>query len=116
MGSRSRRKGARGEREAVDVLRRFGVRTAYRAASAQRAADATVCDVEGTPWWVEVKRGARPVIHRAIEQAMRDRDEAGDVRPAVALTRADGGPWLATMRLDEWMRLMAHGSSEADDG
>lgn len=94
MGSRSRRKGQRGEREAAHHLQAL-YPDARRGRQDRSGRDAP--DVDGTPWWVKCKTLARHACLRHLEQAERDTDgrpplvwlrEDGDTRPAV-LMRAD---------------------------
>lgn len=58
-------------------------------------------DVEGSPYWVEVKIGQRPNIMGAMAQAI----EATDGRPPVVFTRRDGESWLVTMQAPDWVAL-----------
>ncbi len=102
-GRRSRAKGAQGERDVANALQaiypdasRGGLlQTQYR-----RGAPA--CDVEGTPWWIEVKRGARPNIQGAYDQAVGDTDG----RPPLVITRKDRSAWLCTLPLDRFVDLI----------
>lgn len=64
-------------------------------------------DVDGSPWWVQTKHGARPNIPAAMRQAARDATAAHDDRPPVAITRANRGPVLVTVRLEDWLDVMA---------
>lgn len=60
-------------------------------------------DVEGTSWWIEAKRGRRPNVPRAIEQAK----AASDGRPVLVVSRADRGETLVTLRLTDALPLLA---------
>lgn len=101
MSARSRNKGARGEREAAEVLREV-YPGADRAPMQARGAKRDGCEVVGTPWHVEVKIGARPPVLAAMRQAIRDSKGA---RPLV-LTRQDRGEWLATLRWEDLAALL----------
>lgn len=100
MGRASRDKGKRGELEAVRLLRAAGYEDARRGVLQSRGAE--VADVEGTPWWLEIKRGSRPNIRRALEQGLGDTDG----RPVVVLSRDDRGPWLVTVRWQDLARVL----------
>ncbi len=103
VGRKSRTKGAQGERDVANELRsvypdaaRGGLlQTQYGTAS-------NACDVEHTPWWIEVKRGQRPNIQGAYEQAT----DATDGRPVLVVTRKDRSDWLATMTLEQFKHLI----------
>lgn len=99
MGTRSRRKGARGEREVVSLLR--GVWGTVKRGLTQARGGGDAADVEGSPFWIEVKIGQRPNIMGAMAQAI----EATDGRPPVVFTRRDGESWLVTMRSEDWIAL-----------
>jgi hypothetical protein len=68
-----------------------------------------VCDVEGTPWWVEAKVGALTNPRAAIRQA----EQATDGRPVVAICKDNAkrpgkapDVWV-TLRLDAFLALLA---------
>jgi len=98
MGAKSRNKGKRGESEVVHLLRAIWAEVRRGAAQSRKGSDAS--DVEGSPYWIEVKIGQRPNIIAAMEQAV----EATDGRPPVVFTRRDGETWLVTMRAEDWVR------------
>lgn len=98
MGKRSRTKGARGEREVVELLRAIYATVKRGLTQTRGGPDAS--DVEGSPYWIEVKIGQRPNILAAMEQACADTDG----RPPVVFTRRDGETWLVTMRAEDWVR------------
>lgn len=102
MGKSQRRKGACGELEAAAELRDLWP-TAKRAAMQARGAASDGCDVEGTPFHIEVKRGKAPPIGPAMAQAKRDTNG----RVPLVMTRKDHDEWLVTMRLEDWKRLLA---------
>jgi hypothetical protein len=105
MGASQRSKGQRGEREAAALLAPLWP-DARRGLTQSRGAEQA--DVEGTPCWVEIKAGKRPLIRAALAQALRDTDG----RPAMVLTKDDspggGKPatWRVTMTLQDFARLI----------
>ena len=104
-GRRSRDKGKRGEREVVQAMRiaGFDARRCF-----QSRAGTDECDVEGLPYWCEVKRGRRVNLRGAIAQSKEDTDG----RPWLVVWRDDRDEWMVTMSLEEWARLAfkAHNS------
>jgi len=99
MGGRaSRSKGQRGEREIVAFLERLGYTAGRGWQSRQGHAQ---CDVEGTEWWIEVKRGKKVNVRAAMRQAVADRD---DRRPLV-IWRDDREPWMVSVSLEDAVRL-----------
>ena len=103
VGRRSRQKGAQGERDVANELRVIYPDAARGGLlQTQYGRGSNACDVEHTPWWVEVKRGARPNIQGAFEQAT---DET-DGRPPLVVSRKDRSVWLATMSLDRFIHLV----------
>lgn len=95
MSSHSRRKGQRGERELGHLIRHL-----YPEAKRgfQSRAGSDQCDVEGSPYWIEVKRRKRFAVLRHLEQAERDTDGR---QPLLAL-REDRGEWVIIERLKDW--------------
>jgi len=106
MGAHQRAKGARGEREAAELLRRV-YPLADRRPMQARGAARDGCDVEGTPWHVEVKRGARPSLLAALDQAERDTDG----RPPLVLARQDRRGWVAVLRWEDLQTLLEAASA-----
>ncbi len=103
VGRRSRQKGAQGERDVANELRSVYPDAARGGLlQTQYGRGSNACDVEHTPWWIEVKRGARPNIQGAMEQAVADTDG----RPPLVVTRKDRGPWLCTMTLERFQHLI----------
>ncbi len=101
-GKKSRDKGMRGQREVAQILREaFPEWDPHSGAQYRKGTDN--CDVEGTPYWIEVKLGKAPNIRDAMKQAM----ECTATRPPVAITRADRCEWLATMQLGDWLEIVA---------
>lgn len=82
-GKMSRDKGKRGEYEARDFLKRWFPEARRGANQSRNGADAA--DVEGTPFWVEAKLGAKPNVRAALEQAKK----ATDYRAVLVYIRDD---------------------------
>lgn len=106
MGAKSRRKGAAGEREFVQLAREAGFYRAERSAPMQAATgDATHADLDHVGrLWVECKRHRRVNVQRAM------RDLLATERPGltrVLLHRSDDGPALATLEAAELLKLEA---------
>ena len=104
MGRASVRKGKQGEGEVVRLLSQVWPE-AHRSGHLQRNSGLKVPDVDGTPYWVEVKRGKRVNVRLAMAQA--ELDAEGDARPPVVIYREDGRrEWMVAMALDElvWCR------------
>lgn len=99
MGKRSREKGKRGERAAAKALS-LVFPDAKRTHSQSEGADEA--DVRNTPYWVEVKVGARPPILAGFRQAQRDTDG----RPPLVLSKQDRGEWLVTVSLETFSALL----------
>ena len=104
MGKLSRTKGAAYERELAkliaDAMPGAHVR---RGLQAQGAASAKIADVECPEFWVEAKRGKKPNMRAALRQAEADTDG----RWPVAVVRDDRDRATVTMRLDDWLVLVA---------
>lgn len=101
MGRMQRTKGAAFERLLANLWRAVASRSRRGIGQARSAGE--VCDVEGTRWWIEAKHHARPNILGAWKQAT----EATDGRPVLVISRANNGPILATMTLDDLLRMEA---------
>ena len=101
MSKSSQRKGADGERELADLLRRFGY-TIQRGGSLSYG---TRPDLAGLPGiHIEVKRAERLNITKAMAQAIRDAERFQDGLPTV-FHRRNRQPWLVTMRLADWITM-----------
>ena len=103
-GKHSRQKGKRGELEVVHLLNEWIPWLHARRGANQSRDGSDSADVEGTPYWLEVKRTKqRPNVHAAYEQAV----EATDGRPPLVFTRTDGGKWLVTMEFEDFIRTFS---------
>lgn len=98
MGKQQRSKGQRGEREAAKALQALWPDAKRGLGQARSGGD--VPDVDGTPFWCEVKRRQSIAALRYLEQA----DAATDGRPPLVLMREDTAPgqrvrWVAMLDL-----------------
>jgi len=101
MGKASRRKGNEGECEAANRMREF-FPNAKRGVGQTQAGN-NCADVEGTDWWIEVKRSKRmPNVHAAMAQA----ETETDGRPPLVLSRQDRGEWIASIKFKDFARLI----------
>lgn len=99
-GRRSRTKGASFERWVANRLKPYYPNAKRGIGQARSSSE--VSDVEGTDFWIECKRHKKPSIPAAWKQA----EEATDGRPLLVVTKADQGPVLVTMSLDEFCLLL----------
>ena len=111
MGLKSQKKGAAGERELADCLRRAGYPVSW---GGNRTFGCTP-DLSGLPGiHIECKRVEALNVTRAMEQAERDADRFQDGSPAV-FHRKNKSPWLVTMRLSDWLPLYASALAQDQD-
>ena len=111
MGLKSQKKGAAGERELADCLRRAGYPVSWGGNKTYGA----VPDVSGLPGiHVECKRVEQLNVGKAMEQAERDADRFRDGAPAV-FHRKNKSPWLVTMKLSDWLPLYASALTQDHD-
>lgn len=100
-GKGSQRKGADGERELADLLRRQG----YDIRRGGSLSFGDIPDLVGLPGiHIEVKRVERLNVPEAMRQAIQDSARFHDGAPTV-FHRRSREPWLVTMRLSDWMDL-----------
>ena len=105
MAKKSRDKGARGERAVVSVLRRCfpDIRRGRQYDSARE------CDVEGTPFRLEVKlRKAMTysVVEKALAQCREDGVEHLDKRPTLGIFKRDNGPFIFAGYLEDLVLIV----------
>ena len=101
MGKMQQRKGADGEKELREILKRRG----YDVTRGGSQTYGTIPDLVGLPGiHIECKRQERLDLLGAIRQAETDAARFKDGRPAV-FHRRNRSPWLVTMSLDEWLGL-----------
>lgn len=105
----SKRKGSAGERELAGILEAHGFpahRNEQRYVSGYNNPDVSAEGLEA--YHIEVKRVERLNVPEAMEQAVNDC--AG--RVPVLAHRRNRQPWLVTMRLEDWLKLI-QGTPEA---
>lgn len=111
LGRRSRTKGHNYEREVANLFKELWpeARRGYQSRGGTKEAP----DVDGTPFFIECKKGARTNIKAALEQAYvacHKPTEAGtvvvDTRFPLAITKDDRRRAMATMYLDDFMELL----------
>ena len=101
MGAKSQKKGADGERELVEHLRRAG----YSVSWGGNRTYGAVPDASGLPGvHIECKRVERLNVPEAMAQAVRDAERFQDGVPTVFHRRNRSG-WLVTQRLEDWMEM-----------
>lgn len=96
----SRRKGADGERELAQVLKRLGFETRRGQQYSAANGDADVVGIEGLH--IECKRVEKLNIDTAMQQSRRD---ARENEIPVVMHRKNHKTWLVTMDLVEFIRL-----------
>lgn len=103
----SRRKGADGERELAEVLRRLGFETRRGQQFCGANGDADVVGVEELH--IECKRVEQLNLYNAMDQSRRDARE-GEV--PVVMHRKNHKTWLVTMDLTAFVRLWKEAHDE----
>jgi hypothetical protein len=101
MGAMSRRKGASWERDVATTFRERGAASAKRGLGQARCAR-ECADVEGLPWWVECKVGARLNVVAALRQAR----EASDGRVPIVVAKLDRCEPIVTLSLADFLDLV----------
>lgn len=101
MGRMQRNKGASYEREAAGEFR--AVYPDARRGLGQARSAGEVSDVEGTPWWIECKRGSGSSSSAALKQARL----ATDGRPALAVIKRDRSEAIVSLYLDDFLKMAA---------
>jgi len=103
VGKKSRDKGARGERQAADLLRPLFPNVRRRAMQA-RGGRVEGADLENTGGW-HVEVGVGRVNPRTKWEQARHDSQGGEATP-IALTKADLEPWLVTMPAETWLAML----------
>ena len=103
-GKRSRNKGASFERLIANHMKT--VFPSARRGVGQYQSAGNGADVEGTDYWIECKHGKQPNIRAAYEQARAARKENKDDRPILVVTRKDRSPIMATVEIQDFIRLL----------
>lgn len=102
MGKASRDKGKRGERDVAKILREHGYADARRGVQYHGGGDSP--DVVGLPGiHIEVKRVESLRLYDALDQSEHDA-AAGEI--PVVFHRRDKKPWVAILRLDDFLELL----------
>ena len=101
-GARSRRKGARFERELVHLFRAAMPDAEVRRGLQYRGEE--VADVDCPIFWVEAKRGKKPNIRGALRQAI---EAAPKGRIPIAVIRDDRAEGIVTLLLDDFLDLVS---------
>ena len=103
-GRHSRNKGKRGEREVAKIFRDAGYPA--RRSVQYNGRPGTVADVVGVPsLHIEVKFVEKERIREWYRQAERDASASPEQVPVV-VHRKSREPWLVTMSLDDFIRLL----------
>jgi hypothetical protein len=100
MGRSQRIKGRAWEQTVARLFRALFGEKVKRGWQTRAGSDAP--DVDGTPWFIECKKGKRIAILAALEQAKK----ASDGRPPLAVTYEDRGDKIASMYLGDFMALI----------
>lgn len=105
MSAYQRAKGARGEREAAAALTAVTGRVFVRSArnGVDGATDVAPCDPALAAMSIEVKLRSTLTLARWMQQAQGD----NPLLLPMVLTREDGGPWMACIRLQDLPRWLA---------
>jgi len=110
----SRAKGARGELELARFLteRGYPARRGQQYAGSPDSPDVVAPDL--TPFHLECKRVEAGNPYRWLSQATAD---AGPEQTPLVCHRRNGQPWLAILRLDDFLTLhaLAHGTAPSPD-
>ena len=99
-GKLSRNKGAEFERRVAKVLKQIWPDA--RRGVGQYQSSGNGADVEGTDYWVECKKGARPNIQGAFKQAL----DAKDDRPVLVVSMKDRDRPLYTIDEETFLNLV----------
>lgn len=106
MAINSRRKGATGELEFAHKCEEYGFEDCYRTAQHTGKLPEASADCVGLPGiHIEVKRVEKLNIDNAVEQSVRDAEIQNKGNIPVVFHRKNRKPWLATMTLDNWMKI-----------
>lgn len=104
MTINSRAKGAAGERELANILKKQGYATRRGQQYCGANGDADVEGLDGIH--IECKRVERLNIDEAMKQA--ENDAKPDEVPAV-FHRKNRKGWLVTMKLEDWLKMYERG-------
>ena len=99
-GRGCRIKGHAFERDVAKIFRSLygdGVKRGYQTRSGTEAPD-----VDGTPFWIECKRGKRTNPKAALKQAL----EAKDERPPIAICKDDRQDIVVMLLLEDFLDIL----------
>jgi len=105
MGLMQRNKGKAFEREVANAFRE--VYPATKRTLTQQRDSGEAPDVDAPGLWVEAKHHKRVNIQKAFEQAVDEVGRAKSTATPVAVTKDNHGERLATLRLSDFIRLLA---------
>jgi len=98
-----KQKGSAGERELASKLRDHGFTARRTQQFCGAAGDSDVVCQELSEYHIECKRVERLNVDQAMDQSLRD---CQDKTPTV-MHRRNHKPWLVTMFLEDWIRLVS---------
>lgn len=110
MGKSERRKGQRLEREVAKLLECVipGLERQLQSRRGPKRPDLETAEgLPDAPFRIEVSGGQRPSPHKKAIQAQRDADQADDHRPILVLTKRDGGIWLVSLWIGDFINIFA---------
>jgi hypothetical protein len=104
VGRKSRTKGKSGELEVVHLAREYGFPEAKRGAPMQAGySDSQFADVIDVGFsFIESKRYKRVPVNKFAREVLIP-ERPGFVN--VLAWRDDGGPWFASVRLEDWLKV-----------
>ncbi len=105
MGAMQRRKGKAFERTVANLFKPV-FPTAKRTLTQQRDSGEAP-DIEAPGWWVEAKAHKRVNIQKAFAQAVNEVARAKSALTPVAVTKDNKAEIMATLRLKDFLRLVA---------
>ena len=101
MGKMQRTKGASFERESANALK--DIYPEARRGIGQARSAGEVCDVEGTPFWLELKHHRLVSIQGAFTQAV---EASAGRRPPVVISKDNRSRILVTMDFEQFRKLL----------
>ena len=97
-----KQKGSAGERELAAKLREHGFSARRTQQFCGKAGDSDVECIELADYHIECKRVERLNIDQAMDQSLRDCQD----RTPIVCHRRNHKPWLVTMFLEDWIKLI----------
>ncbi len=105
MGAMQRRKGKAFERTVANLFKE--VFPGAKRTLTQQRDSGEAPDIEAPGWWVEAKAHKRVNIQKAFAQAVDEVARAKSSLVPVAVTKDNGGEIMATLRVADFLRLLA---------